>query len=171
MAAKTCPRCLISLVPARNEHLEVDICIQCGGVFLDHGELSRLARKQPEDLDHLVRLAHPSGTLVTDSSRGTPLCPGCGTQTETYEYAYCSGIKLDRCPQCSGTWADDGELGAIADHIEGGDDEALGDASRCAPFLAQMATEAEISEERWTAIGGLCTALRTRLLTGQPRGG
>ncbi|MET0406214.1 MAG: zf-TFIIB domain-containing protein [Cystobacter sp.] len=40
-----CPKCGLDLhtLPAKNaEHVEIDVCLSCGGVFLDAGELERL---------------------------------------------------------------------------------------------------------------------------------
>ena len=42
-----------------------------------------------------------------------PFCPKCGLQTESTEYAYCSQVVINRCPDCGGVWLDKGELKAI----------------------------------------------------------
>jgi Zn-finger nucleic acid-binding protein len=39
----TCPRCSSELRPNRREGVEIDVCPQCNGIWLDRGELERLA--------------------------------------------------------------------------------------------------------------------------------
>ena len=39
-----CPRCGTPLVEQETEHVKVDECKQCGGIWLDHGELEQLKR-------------------------------------------------------------------------------------------------------------------------------
>jgi Zn-finger nucleic acid-binding protein len=38
----TCPRCSAELRPQRRENVEIDVCPQCRGIWLDSGELERL---------------------------------------------------------------------------------------------------------------------------------
>jgi len=168
MDQRTCPRCLAALTPAHNQHLQVDLCRQCGGVFLDQGELARIVRKSPDDLEHLEHLAAPAATLVTDAGRGLMRCPACGTQMESYQYAACSGITLDCCPACSGIWADDGELGAISDHLARGHEVLAAYAGRYASVLTEMQVEADVTTERWHALAGVCGMLDWRPIAEVP---
>ncbi len=39
-------------------------------------------------------------------------CPACGADMRT---AVIGGVEIDICPQCSGIWFDEGELGKLAD--------------------------------------------------------
>jgi Zn-finger nucleic acid-binding protein len=122
--------------------MTIDMCASCGGAFFDHGELAKIARKHAEQFEKLEALVEPRRAEREPAAAGaTAACPGCGTQMQTYEYAYCSGITLDRCPNCSGIWVDEGELEAIGKHIEAGDRLAQEDADRIAPLLAGLAGE------------------------------
>ena len=38
----TCPRCTNELRAQNKDGIEIDVCRQCGGVWLDRGELDRL---------------------------------------------------------------------------------------------------------------------------------
>jgi Zn-finger nucleic acid-binding protein len=38
----TCPRCSNELRAQNKDGIEIDVCRQCGGVWLDRGELDRL---------------------------------------------------------------------------------------------------------------------------------
>lgn len=40
-----CPRCAMSLIEAHRAGIPVDTCLGCGGVWLDRGELSRIAER------------------------------------------------------------------------------------------------------------------------------
>ena len=37
-------------------------------------------------------------------------CPLCNIEMESREYAHCSQIQIDVCPDCHGIWLDKGEL-------------------------------------------------------------
>ena len=43
-ATMTCPRCAGTLVEREHNHLKIDECAACGGVWLDKGELQILER-------------------------------------------------------------------------------------------------------------------------------
>jgi Zn-finger nucleic acid-binding protein len=140
MPERYCPRCLVSLRSARSDFMTVDMCTGCGGTFFDHGELAKIARKHAAQFEKLEALVQPNRAEREPMAAGTSsACPGCAAKMESYEYAYCSGITLDRCPKCSGIWVDEGELKAIGRHIEGGDKLAQEDADRIAPYLASLA--------------------------------
>jgi Zn-finger nucleic acid-binding protein len=42
----TCPRCSNELRAQRREGVEIDVCRQCGGIWLDRGELDRLTQAE-----------------------------------------------------------------------------------------------------------------------------
>ncbi len=121
MSAKTCPRCNESLTVARGPEMELDVCRTCGGIHFDHGELAQMTIKRRDQLDDVERLVEPDETPPPTQidTRGL-ICPACAARMETYEYSFCSGITLDRCPECYAIWVDDGELQAIQDHLEEG---------------------------------------------------
>ena len=37
-----CPRCGVDLLASVREDVEIDCCPQCGGIWLDHGELMKM---------------------------------------------------------------------------------------------------------------------------------
>jgi len=55
LSSMKCPRCDGSLQETKFEELMIDICDQCGGVWLDSGELEQLTRK-PETGSWFSRL-------------------------------------------------------------------------------------------------------------------
>jgi Zn-finger nucleic acid-binding protein len=44
----TCPRCSSELRPNRRDGIEIDVCTQCRGVWLDRGELDRLLQGESD---------------------------------------------------------------------------------------------------------------------------
>ena len=50
MSPIACPRCGGRMRVRREWDVEVDVCISCGGVWLDHGELEELESQAVQDL-------------------------------------------------------------------------------------------------------------------------
>jgi Zn-finger nucleic acid-binding protein len=146
----------------------LDVCRDCGGTHFDHGELAELARTRPDELDDVDRLVerHPYSVKIVISRE--LLCAACGTPMETYEYAFTSGVLLDRCPKCYAVWADDRELQAIQDHIEGRPDpetqgeQGLDPEVRAQMLLNDMKTGSGSGTGRLAALTSLCSALSRR---------
>jgi Zn-finger nucleic acid-binding protein len=67
-------------------HVELDMCMNCGGIWLDD-----------EELDALV---------------GTMRCPKCGVEMHVKELR---GVEYDKCPSCGSVWLDRGELGTLVE--------------------------------------------------------
>jgi len=51
MSPIACPRCGGRMRVRKEWAVEVDVCISCGGVWLDHGELEELEGRAVSDLD------------------------------------------------------------------------------------------------------------------------
>jgi Zn-finger nucleic acid-binding protein len=123
MSHRICPRCGERLVAAKGPGLTLHVCRACGGILFDPGELAEMVTRRRDELDDVERLVKPDKPPPTATTSRQMTCPLCGATMETYEYAYCSGIILDRCPKCFAIWVDDGELQAIQDHLEAGSTE------------------------------------------------
>ncbi len=111
-----CAKCPGSLVPENAGGVEIERCGDCGGIFLDPGELRKITT---DGNLQTVKESIPSGS-PEDDPRAT--CPRCGrlmirTPREPAE------MNLDICPKCTGLWLDEGEVGRIdrsMDSIENG---------------------------------------------------
>jgi uncharacterized protein len=108
-----CPRDKTSLTEQRYEaHVQVDACGTCGGMWLDDGELEAIQesreRDHRRDLDAMPDLV---GAVGAHAEPGA--CPKCGAVMESREYAHCSRIVVDVCPEGHGIWLDGGELRAL----------------------------------------------------------
>lgn len=94
-----------------------DYCSTCDGIWLDKSKLEKIEEIDKNDYtEELSRMPDLlAGTF--DAARqkldyDIP-CPKCGVETEKTEYAYCSQIIINKCPDCGGIWLDKYELKAI----------------------------------------------------------
>lgn len=100
-----CPRCNEALAVASSAGVEVDLCRQCGGVYLDVTEFdailsARLGRKLE------------STFAFTGEQTALPLdCSGCGAEMHR---AFHDEMEIDQCPSCGGIWLDHDERDELA---------------------------------------------------------
>jgi len=98
------------------DQVEIDYCIECGGIWLDAGELEILL-EEPEKVEKVLRNAIP----VPKTSDSFRKCPICLKKMEEIELGVESKIYIDRCKSGHGLWFDRGELEEvikIIDHDE-----------------------------------------------------
>ncbi|HDP26357.1 MAG TPA: hypothetical protein ENN34_13075 [Deltaproteobacteria bacterium] len=98
-----CPTCSRALVTLEFDELEVDYCTQCGGVWLDSGELEYLL-SNGSDPD-----THPTPFIPSLSSEKKKRCPVCRVMMEKIAAGQADSIILDQC-KLHGIWFDRGEL-------------------------------------------------------------
>ena len=69
-------------------------------------------------LDAFSKLPPKPGIPSTDVTRHR-MCPRpCGQVTHLLNYAFDSGIIINRCPDCYGLWLDDMELESVQKFVE-----------------------------------------------------
>ena len=101
-----CPLCQDIMIVLELKGVEIDYCPECGGIWLDEGELEIL-------LDDRENSVHAFQTLqvVKDVSEQPRKCPTCRKKMEK---VLCGNqgkkIMIDRCPHYHGLWFDKGEL-------------------------------------------------------------
>jgi Zn-finger nucleic acid-binding protein len=91
------------------EQVETDYCSECGGIWLDAGELELLF-EDSKQAGRLVKSFEPAGGLE-EKKRLCPIClknmdkvlAGSGTEP----------VIIDRCAESHGLWFDRGELSGI----------------------------------------------------------
>lgn len=107
-----CLKCTSVLDKAQIDDVEVDYCTACGGLWLDHGEIERLARKMASEIERLRRLLRPNGGPPPVPSELTTACPAC---TAHMRECVLGAITIDFCSRCKGFFLDRGEIdGALA---------------------------------------------------------
>ncbi|TWU08942.1 hypothetical protein CA54_41810 [Symmachiella macrocystis] len=90
-----CPSCGTALERSLFHGVTIDNCTKCDGMWFDPDEL-RTA---------LYRATSPAVAGQKTISSTMPLpCPKCLTEMPAVEYAYHSGIVINRCSRCLGAW-------------------------------------------------------------------
>ena len=97
-----CPRCERStLMTEMHFEIEVDICSNCHGLWLDYHEMDQL-EDQAFDQDDM------KGTMVYAKRDSDISCPKCRHLMNTFNYrAY--DLAIDFCDNGHGFWLDHGE--------------------------------------------------------------
>jgi Zn-finger nucleic acid-binding protein len=86
--------------------VEIDICSQCGGRFLDKGELDELATGMAGEIEYCSIDADPH-----DDTFPVRACPKCTDQEmRKINLLKLSELIFDYCPRCEGFFLDKGEL-------------------------------------------------------------
>jgi Zn-finger nucleic acid-binding protein len=101
-----------NLVQTRNDQIAYDMCESCGSLWLDAGELDKMAFKVDGSIEY------SSKDKVRDVSEPAKKCPRCDDTTLGKVSFIGSDIVLDRCTNCGGFWLDGGELDLINKELE-----------------------------------------------------
>ncbi len=107
--AHTCPRCRTPLAPQTASHdgrtVTVDACGDCGGLFLERGELVRLAPAGASVEQFAAWLPRESELLTGHDVK----CPACAGYMRIVAVEALE-LRLDICGGCKGFWFDRREL-------------------------------------------------------------
>lgn len=96
--------------------VEIDFCPNCFGMFFEQNELQIAKDIKDENLRWLDTDLWQYKSQFKISKSGI-LCPAC--QVPFYEIKYGdSGIKVDICVVCEGTWLDRGEFREIINYLK-----------------------------------------------------
>ncbi|MCA9983698.1 MAG: zf-TFIIB domain-containing protein [Anaerolineales bacterium] len=108
-----CPKCETKLNPQQVGDVELDVCANCGGIWLDLGELKALLR-QSEQFQAAATPPAGAQTGIYDTLTGPcPRCAGQGHMTRLQDLDR-PDITMDSCPVCYGIWLDGGEFNQLA---------------------------------------------------------
>lgn len=109
-----CPRDSAALERREVHERPIDVCPTCGGMFLDRGELRKVADETAGDVEFSTidqdSLQHPDAT-------GPISCPRDGAAMQKVEFNIDTNIILDHCLDCHGFWLDAPELIRINEEI------------------------------------------------------
>jgi uncharacterized protein len=108
-----CPACDRQLSRIKTGPVLLDICQNgCGGIWFDAAELAQLNHSVPTGKKPLAEIIRDP-TVTVDAER-IRKCVRCrGVKLERKLFSLGTGVILDRCPKCAGTWLDHGELETI----------------------------------------------------------
>lgn len=112
-----CPRCLERLTPERIGEASFYLCRKCRAFWVGMDALATLAGavKAGVAWPGSRPVAAKSGAAVVDAAGA---CPACGQPMSLEEYAYDSGIGIQRCGDCRGLWLPGETLALIAAHLK-----------------------------------------------------
>ena len=98
-----CPRCKAAVVILELNKVEIDYCPDCGGIWLDAGELEMLLKENSPKVMELFK-------KEKFSKEKKLRCPACNKKMEKIVL---NNTRIDRCPKGHGFWFDKGELAEI----------------------------------------------------------
>lgn len=112
---RLCPRDGAALRTIRYETEAVNLCPTCGGIWCDHDELTKIvaSRERVFDEQELVDLSSDKSKsqVIGDHELTSSLaCVVCAKTMRRLNYAYNSGVIIDRCNSGHGVWLDKDEL-------------------------------------------------------------
>ena len=111
-----CPACSNMMIVVEHEHIELDYCPDCAGVWFDAGELELLLETmQLEEsilsLDSI--LTSPEARAVEKKRK----CPICGRRIKKATVGHEPEVLIDACNRGDGLWFDAGEVERLITQI------------------------------------------------------
>ena len=109
-----CPVCTNAMITLELEDVETDYCTDCGGIWLDAGELELLLG-EPEKAKQLLT----SFKIDSKSTEKIRKCPICYKKMQKIVVGSSKpALLIDKCRKGDGLWFDKGELYDILDRAE-----------------------------------------------------
>jgi len=96
--------------------VEIDRCLDCGGTWLDAGELELLTELAGIGVADLTGALEQAVTL----GKSRRHCPRCPRRLRLIEVGKDARIELDRCPRGDGLWFDRGEMETVIESFSDG---------------------------------------------------
>lgn len=110
-----CPRCNRLLERRRVDETEVEVCPGCAGMFLERGELNRVAGPTEGDLEFSTLHGE---SFEHEDRFGRVVCPSCRQGLmKKVEFVIHTSIILDYCERCRGFWLDGPEVERVHDEV------------------------------------------------------
>ena len=111
-----CPKCETPLERRDLAGVVVDECRGCGGVWFGRDELRRAKDGANPDANWLDFEAWKHTDSVHGKAAGLS-CPSCEAALLELTYAD-TGVTIDHCPGCWGTWLERGRFEAIVEELD-----------------------------------------------------
>src|SRR5262245_60662229 len=105
MENRVCVKCDSVLDKGTYAGVEVDLCPNCGGLWLDKGELDKIEKGTEEQVDTLRKSL--GGTGKSTPSEIQTACVACDGTLKEVELGE---VTVDYCTKCGGMFLDRGEL-------------------------------------------------------------
>ncbi|RYZ60369.1 MAG: hypothetical protein EOP07_00870 [Proteobacteria bacterium] len=108
-----CPNCHGNMTATPYESVTIDVCETCGGAWLDDGEIASIVKDKTKAFSESTKLSAVAAKGSDRSDAKALNCPKCNSPMLINQYAYGSGVFIDRCPNKHGVWLDQNELERI----------------------------------------------------------
>ncbi len=131
-----CPVCDESTLIIELEEVELDLCVECGGLWFDTDELQLLFASAGADGDPV---AAAIGSLPDQGTDRRLRCPRCSQRLHYVQVPSHKSLHVDRCPDGDGLWFDRGELRQL---LSGSLEKDSSGFRRIAEFLGRFAGSA-----------------------------
>jgi Zn-finger nucleic acid-binding protein len=118
-----CPVCKNAMITFELDDVEIDHCLDCGGIWLDAGELELL-------LDESEKAGSLLGSFSVDSkcAEAKRKCPICDKKMQKVIVGDSEpALLIDKCRRGDGLWFDKGELHDIFDRAQLDQDNRIQD--------------------------------------------
>ncbi len=130
-----CATCHDPMIVVEHEHVELDYCPNCAGVWFDSGEIELLLETMELESTGLEAL-HLAEEAVSKEKKHK--CPECDRRMKKVALGHQPVIIIDACPEGHGLWFDSGEVGELIAHLaakQTGDDDSQ---ERVISFLGEV---------------------------------
>ena len=104
-----CPTCHNVMIVVEHEHVELDYCVNCSGVWFDTGELQIMLEVMGLEHDSLA-LSEIFSSPEAETTEKKRKCPICRTKMRKTAIGNRPEVLIDRCPHGDGLWFDGGEV-------------------------------------------------------------
>src|SRR5262245_30181269 len=114
MAERLCPGCAQAMARGRQGLVELDVCLLCGGIWFDTGELPEILRSGGAAVEALCGKIRSMLVGPAGETRRLPRCPDCRTQLVPMEPPPLPGVPVAGCKLCHGCWLSCDTLAQVA---------------------------------------------------------
>lgn len=111
-----CPKCEESMNVRNIKKVEINECSKCNGIWFDQDELRRAKDQTEPDLNWMDFEIWKQADHFIFSAKALK-CPKCQIDMVAIDYGD-TGVEIDYCPQCQGTWLDEGEFEKIIGSLD-----------------------------------------------------
>ena len=132
-----CPACSNLMIVVEHEHIELDYCMECSGVWFDAGELELLLESMELEgaslsLDSI--LTSPEAKSAEKKRK----CPICRQKMKKATVGHEPEVLIDACPRGDGLWFDKGEVGQLITQLADKPSEKADSQGRIITFLGEV---------------------------------
>ena len=132
-----CPACSSLMIAVEHEHIELDYCVECAGVWFDAGELELLL----EDMQLEQSILSLDNILTSPEAKSKEKkrkCPICGKKMKKATVGHDTEVLIDACSQGDGLWFDSGEVGQLITQLPEATSESADSQGRVITFLGEV---------------------------------